>query len=68
MRQKDFNEILTVLGTEVRTCDAPVEEAGLLMAVNAVMGYAAHRYPEVDPQQMLVAYASGLAPVVAPAT
>jgi hypothetical protein len=64
MNQKDFDEIMTVLGGELRTCDEMTEQAGLLVAVNSLMSHARHHYPEVDPKKMLAAYARGLAPVL----
>jgi len=52
VRQKDFDEVARVIGNEFRTCDIPVEGAGLLSAHTALMGHAKYVYPEVDLTQM----------------
>lgn len=60
MRQKDFNEVAKVLGNEVRLCDTPIERAGLEAAFNALVGHAAHRYPEVDTMKVMVTYTNAI--------
>lgn len=54
MRQKDFQVLAIVLGTELRTC-TDHEREGLLAAIAAIDGHMRQVHPEHDPLRFLVA-------------
>ena len=47
MREKDFTEVMTVLGNELRLADAH-ERSGLKAAAAALIGHARQVYPQID--------------------
>ena len=54
MRQKDFQVVAMVLGTELRTCTDP-EREGLLAAIAAIESHMRQVHPEHDPLGFLAA-------------